>query len=343
LRNRIGLAALVVVTLSQFFCAATADAQSSPRQALVAAVPGLGPLLLVDSERRGALSRYGAGLLRRDVFGEARPALEQWTEARKSKPGRPQPLARLRQGPVIGIQLNAAEDITGTKERKTGRRAIARAIRAAGGQPVFLPPAYEAKAIPTLLRSIDHLVIAGGADLDPSLYGQAKTHAVGTNLKRDLYEQRLIRSALRRKLGIDGICRGEQSLNVATGGTLFQDLTKDGVANGKGHRDSEWGVVTHAVNLAPDSHTARAIGACTLTMPSSHHQAVDRLGHGLRVVGRAPDGVVELIEGYAGRVRGYQFHPELSRSATSRQVFRDIVRRAGAHRAARENKRPQVR
>jgi putative glutamine amidotransferase len=158
---------------------------------------------------------------------------------------------------------------------------------------------------------------------------------VGIDLQRDRCERRLLSRALHCGLGVDGICRGAQLLNVALGGTLHQDLLLDG-ATRVAHRPGR-GVATlrHAVSLERSSATAGVVGRSTLRELSQHHQAAGRVAPGLRVVGRSPDGIVEVLESPGGQARGYQFHPEAPGSQAGRAIFRDLVRRAREHAASR--------
>lgn len=235
--------------------------------------------------------------------------------------------------PLIGIQINNPRQLHsgGTWLKPTSAQRTARRIRKAGGIPIFLPSAADPKQIDRVLASIDHLVLLGGADITPSLYGKKTTHAVHCNLRRDRYELTLVRKAMARGLGIDGICRGMQLLNVAAGGTLHQDLHKDGVTR-RLHRGPFGLSIPHRVTLATDSAVRQAAGTRRLRAPSFHHQGLDRIGRGLRVTGRAPDGVAEVLESADGRIRGYQFHPERSRTRSSGAIFADMVRRAAAAR-----------
>jgi putative glutamine amidotransferase len=171
-----------------------------------------------------------------------------------------------------------------------------RAIEAAGGVPVVMPPLAPAD-VPALVARLDGLLLSGGPDLAPAAY-DAQPHAElgSTESGLDAFEYAVIREALRSRLPILGICRGAQALNVACGGTLHQHLP-DVVGDAIHHRQSEDGCSsTHDVEVAPGSRLARVVGATRLAVNSFHHQAVDRLGTGLRVSARAADGTVEAIE-----------------------------------------------
>lgn len=172
----------------------------------------------------------------------------------------------------------------------------ARAVEAAGGVPVVMPPLAPA-AIPALVARLDGLLLSGGPDLSPDAY-DAQPHAElgSTEPPLDSFEYAVVREALRLELPILGICRGAQALNVARGGTLHQHLP-DVVGGGIAHRQNEDGKsLTHVVDVVAGSCLAGLLGSARLGVNSFHHQAVDRLGAGLRVSARAPDGTVEAIE-----------------------------------------------
>ena len=171
-----------------------------------------------------------------------------------------------------------------------------RAVEAAGGIPVVVPPVSDEDAR-TVLARLDGLVLSGGPDLAPGAYG-AQPHAeLGpTEPQLDRFEYVLAREAMRLGLPSLGICRGAQTLNVARGGTLHQHLP-DVVGDAIAHRQLEDGrVPTHPVEVAPASALAAVLGTTQLDVNSFHHQAVDRVGDGLRACAWAPDGTIEAIE-----------------------------------------------
>lgn len=187
-----------------------------------------------------------------------------------------------------------------------------RPIARAGGVPVILPRVPE--AVDELLDRCDGLVLAGGRDILPDRYGQEATDAMGrTDPLRDAFEFDLVARALDRQMPLLGFCRGMQVLNVALGGTLHQDVRR--VRGWADHPTDPqlvaWHEVvaaalddrpapsypSHSISVDPDSLLYRALGETEVEVTSFHHQAVDVIGDGLRVVARAPDGVVEGIEG----------------------------------------------
>ncbi len=176
-----------------------------------------------------------------------------------------------------------------------------RALDAAGAVPVVLPPLGDAGAY---LDRLDGICLSGGPDLDPSAYGAPERHAeLGpTEPSLDAFELALLDGALERGMPILAICRGAQALNVACGGTLHQHVP--------GHRQTELATQpTQDVEIAARSRLASIMGTRAVRVNSFHHQAIDRVGRGLRVVARAADGTVEGVEG-AGFVIGVQWHAE---------------------------------
>jgi putative glutamine amidotransferase len=189
------------------------------------------------------------------------------------------------------------------------------ALARAGAVPRILMPSRD--PVPDALDRCDGLLLTGGEDVDPMLYGASSRHpTVKVDRARDDYELALTRGALDRKLPILAICRGIQVLNVAAGGTLVQDLPTErpgALAHRAGDAPDS---VAHDVLVTPDSELARLLdgtldGAGRAGVNSRHHQAIDRLAPGLRVAALAPDGVVEAVEKPGGAFcLGVQWHPE---------------------------------
>jgi putative glutamine amidotransferase len=180
-----------------------------------------------------------------------------------------------------------------------------RAIEAAGGLPVVLPP-VALEGVPALLERLDGICLSGGPDLDPDAYGAASRHPeLGpTEPALDAFELAVARAADAAGLPLLGICRGAQTLNVARGGTLHQHLD--------GHRQAARATVrTHKVTVQAGTRLAELTGAGLVEVNSFHHQAVDALGAGLCIVAHAVDGTVEAIEDPACNLfLGVQWHAE---------------------------------
>jgi putative glutamine amidotransferase len=183
----------------------------------------------------------------------------------------------------------------------------AQAVAACGGVPVELTRDADVAAV---MEHLDGLVLTGGADVDPAVYGQDPDPELGAiEPDRDAWELALLGAAEARGVPVLCVCRGAQLLNVAKGGTLRQHVSVD---EGDGHpRFADDGhEPAHAVELEDGSLAASLLGA-RIDVNSLHHQVVDRVGEGLRATGRSPDGAVEVLELEGGDVLGVQWHPEL--------------------------------
>lgn len=211
--------------------------------------------------------------------------------------------------PIIGLTHSIQQD-----ERTLHMPlSYARAITAAGGLPIVLPAVTDGHMIEAYLDQVDGLLLTGGDDVDPLLYGECQHWACGSiSPLRDAFEVQLCRAALRRKdMPVLGVCRGVQLLNVACGGTLWQDLqssVKDCICH-RQHQNPEY--ASHPVSLVEGSRLATIYGALGLLVNSHHHQAVNRPGDGLTVCATAPDGVIEGVEMTDHPFCiGVQWHPE---------------------------------
>lgn len=198
-----------------------------------------------------------------------------------------------------------------------------RLVQRAGGLAVMLPPDAPERAAEVVAR-LDALVISGGLDVDPSLYGATPDPRTDTpDPQRDAWELALIRAALAARVPLLGICRGLQLLNVALGGTLIQHI------DGHVLRVGTFG--NHDITPVPGTTYAK-IAPTPLSVPTHHHQAVDRLAPGMTASAYAADGTVEAIELTGGSwTLGVQWHPEM---ADDLRVMRALVEAAGGTGAA---------
>lgn len=191
-------------------------------------------------------------------------------------------------------------------------------VQRAGGLAAMLPPDAPERAAATVAR-LDGLVIAGGPDVEPVRYGAESDPRTGPpNRTRDAWELALIDAALAARVPLLGICRGMQLLNVALGGTLIQHL--------EGHAEVVGVFGGHPVTPVAGTRYATAVPEVT-TVPTYHHQAVDRLGKGLIASAHATDGTVEAVEASAPGhwVLGVQWHPEMDEDT---RVMRELIRAA---------------
>jgi putative glutamine amidotransferase len=206
-------------------------------------------------------------------------------------------------------------------------------VRRAGGLPLLLPPGEP--RLEEALELFDALVMCGGPDVDPKLYGgRAHPQVYGLDPERDASDIALARELVARRVPALCICRGVQVLNVAFGGTLVEHLP-DEVGEKVLHRGPERAYVPHEVRLEPRSHLAALLGAQPLSPASSHHQAVRKPGSGLEVVARAGDGTIEALEHREHeRLIAVQWHPEYTAHEDPRQqrLFDELVRWAAGRR-----------
>ncbi|HEX3736131.1 MAG TPA: gamma-glutamyl-gamma-aminobutyrate hydrolase family protein [Solirubrobacterales bacterium] len=231
-------------------------------------------------------------------------------------------MASLEHRPLIGVttsEVRPKERVHPVPEGEPLGKEMAlgitylKAIEAAGGLPMVMPPLPE-EAIEPLLDRLDGICLSGGPDLDPALY-EAQPHPELGPIEPDLdrFELAIAARADAREMPILAICRGTQALNIVRGGALHQHLPD--LSTELAHRQTNPSTEpSHPVAIDPDSQLAEAIGGAAVGLDdvnSFHHQAIDRLGEGLVVSARAPDGTVEAIEDPARPfLIGVQWHAE---------------------------------
>ena len=224
--------------------------------------------------------------------------------------------------PVIGVTATLKEDVDSVAQRPLGSFVRAdldyvNCVAHAGGIPMILPPI--AGTAEEVARRIDGLLLCGGSDLDPGYYGEAPIPELDVTIPaRDTFEMALVEQVLERGIPVFGICRGLQVLNVALGGTLYQDLPSQFGGGSIAHRQQmpkwQW---THEVEVDGGSNIAKIMETDSLRVNSYHHQAVKDLADGLVLAARASDGVVEAAESRNLSERwlvGVQWHAEAMRS-----------------------------
>lgn len=211
----------------------------------------------------------------------------------------------------------------------------AEAVEKAGGLPLLLPYQVDTALVPQYLDSVDGVVLSGGDDLDPSLFGEERhLMAKAIDPDRQTFEFALLTEIERRATPVLGICLGSQVMNVHRGGSLHQflpDLDRDDPIEHR--RLDDWGT-RHAVEIEPNSNLAHLLGRTTLACNTSHKQAVKQPGHGLRVTARAPDGVIEGTEDPSFPFYvGVQWHPERQNDeADHLKVFEGLIAHAAKYR-----------
>ena len=242
--------------------------------------------------------------------------------------------------PMIGI----AGSINKDEDSHSVPRSYMRALRNSGAIPVMLSYDMEGEALESCLDRMDGILLAGGNDVDPALYGEAPVQALGeVNPPRDAFEMRLVHAAVARKMPIFGICRGIQSLNVALGGKLWQDLpsqfrTADGQPPILHSQTARGYHQTHSVTAVEGTMLHTIEKDLCFRVNSFHHEAVWVPAPGMRVCAYAQDGVIEAIEHTElPFCMGVQWHPELffDRDVHSSVLFDSFVAAAGKYQQAK--------
>jgi putative glutamine amidotransferase len=232
--------------------------------------------------------------------------------------------------PLIGIPSRRDRSSRGSPVFAQ-KQTYVEAVAITGGAPLLIPLNLDEGALRAIYERLDGLLLAGGEDLHPRYYGEAIHEKCGQiDEARDIVEMKLTRWALAEGLPILAICRGIQVLNVAEGGTLYQDIASQVLGSLKHDcwPDHPRNYLAHQVTVNGDSYLAAVLGHRQIGVNSSHHQAVKDLALRFRVVARATDGLIEAIEGHDHPFAlGVQWHPEelLEDVPSMRRLFEDFV------------------
>ena len=210
--------------------------------------------------------------------------------------------------PVIGIAATPGES-----SHRVPNDYVTSVVKA-GGIPLLLPATSNAQLLDAMLTHIDGVLLTGGADVDPHHFGEVPHPMLGeVNAQRDIFELMLIPQAIAKGLPVFGICRGMQMLNVALGGTLWQDIPSQIPTAGDHHVTSETdhAIIAHSVNIEPGTMSAQVMGTTSMNVNSRHHQCVRDVATTLKATAWSPDGIIEMLEGYPeAPVLAVQWHPE---------------------------------
>lgn len=241
--------------------------------------------------------------------------------------------------PLIGVTTSVTpdDDRGPAPHRAHLNRAYVLAVQAAGGVPVLLPPYLDDRVREALWSRLAGLVLTGGGDVDPATFEEPRDPSVDlVSEARDALELGLTERALDQGLPLLAICRGVQVLNVALGGTLHQHIPDAYPTSTIAHSQTEPRQrATHDVKVMVEGTTLGAVlGASELSVNSFHHQAIRRLGRGLRDVAWAPDGIIEGVDlpDARGLVLGVQWHPEdlVGHDVAASKLFAALIAAAAA-------------
>ena len=228
----------------------------------------------------------------------------------------------MKKAPVIGLTANVIE----------GKLLINtdyfNAVLKSGGVPILMPYTTDEEQINTALDICDGFLFTGGGDIDPTYYGEARLPECGeTDPERDVPEMALLKRALDTGKPIMAICRGMQILNVALGGTLWQDLPSQ-IPSEINHRVIPGTETAHSVSIIKGTPLHKLIGKESIEVNTVHHQGIKKLADGLIHSAIAPDGIIEAYYSESERyVRAYQWHPEriYKVCGESAPIFADFI------------------
>ena len=237
--------------------------------------------------------------------------------------------------PLIGISLGWNET------QNTVNNTYVNSVLKNGGVPYLIPVTDNVEVLRQIVSQLDGIIFTGGEDFAPAYFGEEEHEHLGeVNVTRDTYDLTLFKLALDRNIPTLGICRGLQLINVAMGGTLYQDLPSEKPSD-INHRQEEAGTVaTHSVSVVEGSLMHQILGEKEVQVNTFHHQAIEKLAPGLKIVGWSNDSVPEMIEAYPHRqIIGTQFHPEIFTNAGDElmgKLFKFLIGKAETFQLAKD-------
>ena len=233
--------------------------------------------------------------------------------------------------PLIGIPTRSLTLKEDNLLRYAGLATYTRAVDLTGGAPILIPLGLDEQTLRAIFERLDGLLIQGGVDVHPKEYGEAVEPFCGEiDVSRDETELKILRWAFAENKPTLGICRGIQMMNVAAGGSLYQDIPAQlGSPIGHQHvKGNPYDFHAHSITIDAGSKLANALGTTQIEVNSLHHQSLKQIPPGFHIVARAPDGVVEAIEADDGYYAlGVQFHPEwmINQDARMLGIFDSFV------------------
>ena len=216
--------------------------------------------------------------------------------------------------PLIGITgnihiMNEKDNIPGL-QRDYVNRSYALSVKMSGGIPLIIPAMEDEEGLRSILGRIDGLILSGGYDIAPDLYGEEPRASLGYTMRDvDMFYLSAIRTACSMDLPLFGICKGHQAINVAFGGTLYQDIGEKGAVLKHSQSAPEMDP-SHSVSIEEGTFLHNLLGSSAM-VNSFHHQAIKAPAPGLKIAAASSDGIIEAFEMEGGRIIGVQWHPEM--------------------------------
>ena len=237
--------------------------------------------------------------------------------------------------PLIGISLGYSD------KKNSVNNTYINSVLMNGGVPYLIPVTDDVEVLRQIVAQLDGIIFTGGEDFAPAYYGKEEHEKLGeVNVTRDTYDLTLFKLATDRNIPTLGICRGLQLINVGMGGTLYQDLPAEKPSDINHRQEEEGTVPTHGVSVVEGSMMHQILGEKDIQVNTFHHQAIDKLAPGLKIVGWSNDSVPELIEAYPHRqILGTQFHPEIFTAAGDAlmgKLFKFLVNKADTFKMAKD-------
>lgn len=227
--------------------------------------------------------------------------------------------------PVIGISSNLKDEVLSVSMDNIN------AVIKFGGLPIVLPNLYDGGEIDTVVEMLDGVILTGGGDIDPTLFGEEPHPNLGSIVpERDVFEIKLVQKMIEKQKPILGICRGAQILSIADGGDMFQDIYSQSSEQLLQHSQQapKW-YASHFVHVKEGSKLSGIVGVEKFKVNSFHHQAVRKIPSGFKVSGLASDGIIEAFESENHPfAMGVQWHPEsltLKDDSISAAIFKAFI------------------
>jgi putative glutamine amidotransferase len=248
--------------------------------------------------------------------------------------------------PIVGLPTQTMEgDGNGMPNCWIMSQRYVSTLAGVGGVPFIVPLLNDQTALRAIYDELDGVFLCGGVDMDPRHYGAPRHRLCGrTDPARDRAELQLVQWAIQDKKPVFGVCRGVQVINVASGGTLYQDLAAEIAQSikhdyfpiqGRYERD----LLSHSVSVDEESRLGRLLGVRRIKVNSMHHQGISQLGNGLVPTAWAPDGIIEAVESVNGHyLLGVQWHPEelASTDPRMRRLFATFIQESRHFRRQRQ-------